>query len=504
MQFLFTDTRILDRAARERYGLSEELMMENAAAALERVVMQTKARRIVILCGSGNNGADGYALARRLSAEPASDGLLLEPVLVEVSVPKSDLCKLQAERAKKCGVNCLSADAVCGEVGKKSFLDAADVIVDCMFGSGFHGDLDEKTARLCALANTAPAMRIACDLPTGLREDGSLAAGAFSADCTVTMGALKLALYSDGAKDCAGQIYCENLGISRTLFESADSDSDGKTKAAAFLLEESDLLLPHRKRQNVNKGSFGHVAVASGEKIGASCIAGEAALHFGAGLVSLVRLGAAFEKTELPQVTPELMTADDFPTKTTAVALGMGLGRNDETVQPYLDWLAQQSAISCVVDADACYAFGLKAFLQAHGERTVLTPHPKEFQILLKNLGLGDHTIDDCVNRRPELIEDFCRAFPRCVLLVKGANPMIGHFDGKNFRLYVNPLGTNALAKAGSGDVLAGLIVALLAQGQSPLDAAIQGSLAHGLASRAFKNDYSLAPLALIDAVTRL
>jgi len=342
-----------------------------------------------------------------------------------------------------------------------------------------------------------------------VREDGTVAEGAFCADCTVTMGALKLSLYSDAAIDVVGEVACENLGVSRTLFENARgcADRDGEAAGAgadAMLLEADDLVLPHRLRQLVNKGSFGHVAVASGEKIGASCIAGAAALRFGAGLVSLVRLGQAFEKTELPQVTPELMAAQDFPANTTAVALGMGLGRADEIVQPYFDWLCAHREIPCVVDADACFCSGLKAFLEARASGTILTPHPKEFQTVLKNCGLGEHSVADCVNNRPALMQEFCRAFPKSVLLVKGANPMIGIFDGKDFRLFINPWGTNALAKAGSGDVLAGLICALLAQGRDALDAAVNGSLAHALASRQFKNEYSLTPLALVDAVARL
>lgn len=577
MKTLFLDTRVLDRAARERYGLTEEIMMENAACALERAVMRklfprgtdgangtecvaesaagagcgtdcaagaaksavaagTKpacAKNVLILCGSGNNGADGYALARRLAGCAGAGAVPIVPVVVSAREPKSELCLVQAARAKKCGVRCVEVEKVLSargadedaqavvsapdaNVGAQAVVfDRAAVIVDCIFGSGFHGDLDEHTVRLCRRANAAGAVRIACDVPTGVREDGTVAEDAFCADCTVTMGALKLSLYSDAAIDVVGEVFCENLGVSRALFEhacgcadeAAAGDADGAAdvaEAAAMLLEADDLVLPHRPRQLVNKGSFGHAAVASGEKIGASCIAGAAALRFGAGLVSLVRLGHAFEKSELPQVTPELMTAQDFPANTTAVALGMGLGRADEIVQPYFDWLCARKEIPCVVDADACFCGGLKVFLEARAKGTVLTPHPKEFQTVLKNCGLGDHSVADCVNNRPALMQKFCRAFPHAVLLVKGANPMIGMFDGKDFRLFVNPWGTNALAKAGSGDVLAGLICALLAQGRDSLDAAVNGSLAHALASRKFKNEYSLTPLALVDAVARL
>lgn len=506
MRPLFLDTRVLDKAARERYDLTEELMMENAASALERAVIRhfletpskSDSRTVAVLCGGGNNGADGYALARRLAGQTLADSTWVVPVVIAVAAPKSDLCRKQAARAKNCGVQCMNVDSV---ANADTFFSGAEIIVDCLFGSGFHGDLDEKTAALCVRANAARALRIACDVPTGLHENGTVAEGAFVAECTVTMGALKLSLYGDAAKDIAGHIVCEDLGISRALFEAQHDDS---CRAVATLLEATDIVLPHRPKNVVNKGSFGHVAVASGEKIGASCIAGAAALRFGAGLVSLVRLGRPFTKDDVPRVSPELMTASDIPANVTALAFGMGLGRGAEDTRPYFDWLRAHTAIPCVIDADAVYDKAIASFLHERAFGIVLTPHPKELQMLLRNCGLGDHTIAECVNNRPILIESFCRAFPGCVLLVKGANPMIGHYDGMSFRLFVNPLGKNCLAKAGSGDVLAGLIAALLAQGYAPLDAAINGSLAHALASRQFKNDFSLTPLALIDAVAAL
>lgn len=518
MQSLFLDTRVLDKAVRERYGLTEEVMMENAAVALERAVVQRlmqitekpAERRVVILCGSGNNGADGYALARRLAGFGSGGAMPIVPVVILCAEPKSDLCRLQAERAEKCGVRFVRTEAA---DEAENLIARADCIVDCIFGSGFHGALDEGVAALCLRVNRAKGIRIACDVPTGVRENGSVADGGFCADCTVTMGALKCSLYGDAAKDFVGQVTCENLGVSRMLFESVLIGGAGNaagvgSTAAAMLLETSDVVLPHRKKKLVNKGSFGHVAVVSGEKIGASCIAGEAALHFGAGLVSLVRLGTAFEKTELPEVSPELMAATDFPANTTAVALGMGLGRTDGTATPYFDWLCAHAEIPCVIDADAFFSDGLRDFLQKRSTDTlggiVLTPHPKEFQSLLALCGLGNYTISDCVIERPALMETFCRAFPKVVLLVKGANPMIGTFDGAQFKLFVNPLGKNCLAKAGSGDVLAGLICSLLAQGYTPLDATISASLAHALASCRFKNDFALTPLALIDAVSNL
>ena len=498
MKNLFADTRLLDAACRERYLLTEEVMMENAAAGLERELRSRlgaafggrERRRVLVLCGGGNNGADGYALSRRLSRSA--------DVAVAVCMPpKSPLCTVQASRARAAGVPLVPLPAdVAG----------AAAVVDCVFGSGFHGELDESVAALFERVNALPAgcLRIACDVPTGLREDGTVAEGAFRADVTVTMGALKLSLYSDAAKDIAGDIVTAELGVSRALFEQAGAEESGGTALApaAQLLEERDLALPERRRSNVHKGSFGHAVVASGEKGGAACIAGTAALRFGAGLVTLVRLA---EDGAAPATTnPELMTAAELPEAVRAVALGMGLGRGGSAAEPWFSYLRTHGGIPCVIDADACYAPSLPALLRERAGGIVLTPHPKEFQALLAHCGLGDHSVADCVNRRPALIAAFCRAYPAAVLLVKGANPMIGACDGIRQRLFVNPLGTAALAKAGSGDVLAGLVVALLAQGRSPLDAACTASLAHALASRAFKHSYALSPLALIEAVATL
>lgn len=503
MKNLFYDTRALDAASRMRYELSEELMMENAAAALEDCIQkEAPGKSVLILCGGGNNGADGYALSRRLSGRVSVAVCACIP-------PKSPLCILQAKRAERVGVPFFSTEELC----KSTSPSAAQVIVDCVFGSGFHGSLSDEVASLFtrvqdAKSTSSSLLCISCDVPSGLCNDGSVSQGAFCADITVTMGALKLSLYSDAAKDVAGSIVCADLGISRSLFETSGEKDNSGTAPAAYLLEESDLQLPNRTKNNVHKGSFGHAVIASGEKIGASVIAGTAALRFGAGLVTLTRLGAKSECKKEPLSVPcELMTADAFPEKTTAVAAGMGLGRTESAFLPYAAWLSEHTAVPCVIDADACYTKALFTLLKKRAKGIVLTPHAKELSALLALSGIEGETAlsaDECIKQRPRLIEAFCRAYPETVLVAKGANPMIGTYSEGKFALYVNPHGSASLAKAGSGDVLAGLIAALLAQGYAPLTAAVQGSLAHALASRAFKNSYALSPLLLLDAVTRL
>ncbi|HBG66904.1 MAG TPA: bifunctional ADP-dependent NAD(P)H-hydrate dehydratase/NAD(P)H-hydrate epimerase [Treponema sp.] len=495
MQQIFTDTRALDARARESYGLTEDIMMENAAAALEQAVLahcgsstdvHLNRAAVLVLAGGGNNGADGYALARRLSSGA------IGVTVCAVAEPKSAPCVAQKERAARLGVRFIRVEELDAYLEETSI--DLKVIADCMFGSGFHGSLPPEAAAAAMAANACrDAYKVACDIPSGLDADGNAAGTVFRADETVAMGALKMALYSDLAKDAAGRISIAGLGVSRTAFEDSS--------AAAQLLQEGDLRLPHRPRQQVHKGSFGHVAAVMGQKPGAALIAATAALRFGAGLVTVVQ-----QAESAVQVPFELMTAPDIPQGTAALALGMGLGRDNRAADSCCGWLREHKDVPCVLDADICYAPALHTLLQERAKGIVLTPHPKEFAALLEICGLGSYRTQDIAQSRTALMRRFCDSFPEAVLLLKGANSFIGtrHRGEAAMRLYVNTLGTSALAKAGSGDVLGGMTAALLAQGYVPLEAATAASLAHALAARRVQADYALTPLTLIEKTAEL
>ncbi len=541
MQKIFNDTRELDKAARDNYGLTEDLMMENASAALERFGQEhffspdnkyINRPTVLVLAGGGNNGADGYALARRIVRHE------LSVVLCQVYEPKSEMCVLQAERAKKAGVIFINPYDLDDFIERTSF--DLTVVYDCIFGSGFHGTLDAMASAVIESANKIDgAYKIACDIPTGAAStvckpanDSGITQNcsqaqegpAFRADLTVTMGALKAALYSDAAKDACGKIVVADLGISRSNFESA---MQAKEAAAALpcaqLLEPADARLPLRgKKQNSNKGTYGHTIIFAGTKPGAAVIAGHAALKFGSGLATLVPVAGKINFENVADF--ELMVADTVPKNATALVAGPGLGRPDDfglTKNSGIDKNSSQdqeatasndcglatifsalngSAMSLVLDADIFYWPQIKDLL-ADKKNVVLTPHPKEFATLLKNLGLGEYTVAQVVERRLELAKEFCAAFPGATLLLKGANVLIASkLQGEEEpRVYINALGTSALAKGGSGDVLAGMIAALLAQGCLPLEAAVTASIAHASASHAFDGaDYALTPFGLI------
>ncbi len=463
MQNLYVEASSLDCRAVEKYGLTEEIMMEHAAGAMERLIRDRFAHRcsILIVCGSGNNGADGLALARLLDGD--------YPLTVHLPFGAvSPLCKRQFDRYKKLG-----RDA--GELPKTT-----DIIVDALFGSGLSRPLDTAAQKLLEMLNTLSATKIACDIPSGLTPDGTLNPHTFIADFTVTMGALKRGMFSDAAKEAVGKILPADLGIHRSHYE---------ISSPWHLLEESDLRLPLRTHCSAHKGSYGHLAVVCGEKIGASVIAGSAALRFGTGLVSLI----SNENVTLPY---ELMQTHLLPQATTAIALGMGLGSEfcDNELAELLN-----NTHPLLLDADI---FAHTMFPQLlRRENIVLTPHPKEFIQILRVCRIADIDVQTLQNNRFFYVEQFCIQYPNAVLLLKGSNVIIGH----KCDFFINPHGTVALAKGGSGDVLSGLIGALLAQGFDPLNAAIQGSLAHTIASQKnTRNNYALTPFDLIESITTL
>ncbi|MBO7430724.1 MAG: NAD(P)H-hydrate dehydratase [Spirochaetia bacterium] len=291
---------------------------------------------------------------------------------------------------------------------------------------------------------------------------------------------------ADDMKDKLGEISCSKPEYYRN--------------GDLILLQESDLRLPTRVVQNVNKGSFGHVSVVMGDKPGAGIIAATAAFAFGAGLVTLVCPAR-------PVCCPyELMDSPAPPAATNALALGMGLGMPASGVPApgspaaeALAWLNEHPDVSCVFDADILKYKGIESLIQSR-EQVVLTPHPKEFATLLSRCGLGEYTVAQIAGQRFDLVRRFCAKFPRAVLILKGANSLIA----QGVKVSVNTLGSPCLAKGGSGDVLAGLVAALLAQHYTLYDAAVSASLAHALASQRVECSYGMTPFELIEHVKEL
>ncbi|MDD5157986.1 NAD(P)H-hydrate dehydratase [Sulfurimonas sp.] len=454
MQNLFDEVVSLDRRCYEEFFLSEDLLMEHAAGGMAAYIRENfpKNSKIIVVCGASNNGADGLALARILHGDYAVS-------IFYANKPKSAMALLQEKRAKSIGVR------ECREI------EDCAVLVDAIFGTGFGGELSTELSILIEKMNQIKAFKIACDIPS---------AWVFKADVTLTMGALKKSMFLDETKERIGEIKVIDLGVSRSFYE---------TKSNWRLLDLGDIKLPNREKQDVHKGNYGHLAIASGSKIGAGVISGLSALRFGSGLVTLVGY-------ENPQIPHTLMYSHELPKNSTALAIGMGLGEEFSIIE--LDKFLDNN-LPLIGDADIFYMPILLEILKR--QSVVLTPHPKEFISLLKMTNIADISVEVLQKNRFFYAEKFCAKFPTAVLLLKGANVIIG----KDGDFFVNPHGTSALAKGGSGDVLSGLIGALLAQGYTPLDSAINGSLAHALLSKNYDGvDFSLTPDELISGIGKL
>jgi len=466
MQKLFDEVGSLDTYCYEKYNLSEDILMEHAAEGMSSFIRNKfpYGSHILIVCGNGNNGADGLALSRLLHKD-------YDVTIFTVREPNKKMAILQDKRAHAISVK------------RTLNLNDSDVIVDAMFGTGFDGSLDAEDKSVLQTLNSLNAYKIACDIPSGMRITGECDKDTFIADTTLTMGALKKSLYNDQSKAFVGKIEVLSLGVAREMYE---SDTNW------YLLGFKDMKLPRRTIQNTHKGNFGHLCVGSGKKMGASIISALAALNFGAGLVTLLS-----DNNELASKIPyELMLSKKLPYNTTALAFGMGLG-SLYSLKQLKTYLANK--LPLIVDADLFCMPIITEILKR--QELVITPHPKEFVSLLKLTGLADISVQELQNKRFEYCELFSQQFPDVVLLLKGANVIIAY---KGI-YYINPHGTSALAKGGSGDVLSGLIGSLLAQGYKPLDAAVTASLAHTkLAQNYTLSDFSLTPEDLIKGIGNL
>ncbi len=470
VQKVFKNCYAMDRRCYEEYGLTEDILMEHAAEGMASYIREhfPEGSSILIVAGMGNNGADGIVLARLLYARYA----------VELVIPfavKSPMAKLQFERAGKLGIVPVE------EIGDEN--EQVDIVVDALFGAGLNRELDTQSRSIVEKMNQLSGFKIACDIPSGIGENGKLLPIAFNADLTITMGALKEALYLDEAKDLIGEIVCVDLGVDRLLYES-ESDT--------LVLERGDICLPSRTKQETHKGSFGHAALFCGEKEGAAIMAGSAALRFGAGLATLV----IHEKVSAPYY---LMTSTIVPIGTTALAIGMGLGDyfESEFIQKYV----LQSETPLLLDADSFYSQELLSAIEDRERSLVLTPHPKEFASLWKIIAGEEVTVSQIQENRFSFVRAFSERYPHVVLLLKGANMLIAYQN----KIWINPLGSSRLSKGGSGDVLSGLIVSLLAQGYDAVDAAIQGSLALTAAAEQYEgSSYAMLSTDLIEEIATL
>ncbi len=481
------EMRNIDKRAMEEFSVSGLVLMEHASKAVADVIRHIADGcgfgKIVVVCGKGNNGGDGLGAARWLAAY----GLKVQVLLVNAA--ESDLqgdAAAELEMFLKAGgrLQCIN-DANDMQLAEVICLKA-DILADALLGTGFYGELDGLLKDMCRIINNSGKYVVAVDVPTGIDADnGAAAADAVQADCTVTMGLVKMGLLLYLGKEHVGELVLAQIGLPKQLTEESGS---GK-----YLLTDAIVrsLLPLRKG-NAHKGDAGRVVVAAGSQgyTGAAALAAHAAVKAGGGLVSLVtplscREVLSIKLTEvmvhgllerMPGILGGGAAADIIKRAAAAdvLAIGPGLGTSESTLEVVREVLLK-AEVPVVIDADALTALqGHLDILTQMQAPKVLTPHPGELARLL------DMTPEQVDRERLALAEKYAHDW-NSVLIIKGAPTVIGCPDGS---VYVNTTGCNAMATGGSGDVLTGIIAALAGQEISLQEAALCGVYLHGLAGQ--------------------
>ncbi|MCO5271650.1 MAG: NAD(P)H-hydrate dehydratase [Cyclobacteriaceae bacterium] len=419
-------------------------------------------KRIGIVCGTGNNGGDGLGIARLLNEM----GYAIEVWVVKGGTDGSQDFKTNRQRLP---VNVVEITAK-PQVG---IFNACDVLIDGVFGSGLSRPPEGIYAEVIGAMNQAPALRVAIDVPSGLFADKPTVGVCVLADYTVTFQAPKLAFMLPGNETKVGQWAVVDIGLSKAFLKGISS--------GYFLVDKKWVAkhLPGR-RKFAHKGDFGKALLIAGGfgKMGASVLSARAAMRAGVGLltVHVPHCGYSIIQTSVPEAMASVDGDDkcfSAPPKLegfNAIGIGPGLGQDPKSAKA-LGQLLGMATVPLVVDADGLNLLAANAhLLHLLKGNSILTPHPGELQRLIGSWN------DDF--QRLEMAKAFA-AQTKCVLVVKGANTAIVAPDG---RVFFNSTGNPGMATAGSGDVLTGVLAALVAQGLGALDAALVGVFAHGYA----------------------
>jgi hydroxyethylthiazole kinase-like uncharacterized protein yjeF len=479
-----SEMREIDRIAIEELGIPGPVLMENAGL---RVVRALRARfedvareRTVVVAGKGNNGGDGFVVARHLANSGGKPEVLLLAAKEEV---KGDAA-VNLAVILKMGIPVTEVRTAAEWKEARVDVFHASIVVDAIFGTGLDKPLEGLYAAAVEDINKCRGFKAAVDIPSGLSADTFETIGpSVKADLTVALGAPKIAHIFPPAAERVGELVIAPIGIPPSLFD------DPALKLE--LVEGSTLRRFFGKRKkDTHKGTYGHVLVVAGSvgKSGAASLAGRAALRTGAGLVTVAT--AAGVLPSIARSMAELMTEPlaETPDRTIAAAaldrgiallkgkdavlVGPGLSTNASTAEFVLGLLPRIKT-PCVIDADGLNIVASKLdVLRRMAGPVVLTPHPGEFA------RLAGRPNADVLRHRLELVPEFAAAHGVTVVL-KGYRTLIAGPDG---RVFVNPTGNPGMATGGTGDVLSGMIVAQLAQEKDALGAVLSAIYAHGLA----------------------
>lgn len=458
MEYIFSgaEMRLIDNFTINHLNVSALTLMERAADGIKNELLNGNydLSDTVIICGGGNNGGDGLALAALLKSEG-----------VRVRVFRawerlSEEAAYQHNRASEAGV----------EIADNINLKNAAVIVDALFGTGLSRNISGKCLGIINEINSSAAKKVSVDIPSGINADnGKVMGAAVRADITISIGYIKTGLILYPGAAYAGKI--KNIDIGMTY--------QGVTEPKVFVFDKSDLALLPERSPFANKGSFGKVLIIGSQKnmAGASYLAAKGAFRSGCGMVKIFTKeeNRVILQTLIPEAmleTYEIFCAAQLEkalawSDTAVIGCGFGVGEEQKSI---IEYILKNYKKTLVVDADAlnvCAAYGIPLT----GKNITATPHIGEMSRLLKKPA----------DEIKENIIETARSFANdngIICVLKDARTAVSDGD----KVFLNRDGNSGMATAGSGDVLSGVIASLSAQGAAPFNAATLGVYVHALA----------------------
>ena len=498
--------RDVDRRTINEIGVPSIVLMENAGRQVVQAMLSTindlANKQIVILCGRGNNGGDGFVVARTLLQENISASVFLfgRPNDIQGDA------KTNLNILTRLGIEVLEISDLRAWEKHRMRIVRCDVIVDALCGTGLNEPIKGLLKTVVSDTNSAKAQIISIDLPTGLSADSNTPIGDFiKATYTITLATPKLPLALFPSSNCVGNLVVVDIGIPTTTIKEVDG-----LRLDLLIPQTIKKIIPRRKFDS-HKGDFGRVLVVAGSvgKTGAACLAGSGALHSGAGLVTIATPVSCIEmvaKASKDYMTLPLEETEKGSLKKTTlnkilgflcdvIAIGPGLGTGDSQ-KDLVRSLVAQSDVPLVLDADALNAFvgNQKMLKGGNGKSLVITPHPGEMSRLL------NIDTESVQQNRVEIAIDFARRANLFVVL-KGSQTIVATPEGSAF---INPTGNPGMATGGTGDVLAGMIAAWIGQLGDIESACKVAVYLHGLAGDLAANSHGEVSLTASGIVSYL
>ncbi|MDR3258386.1 MAG: NAD(P)H-hydrate dehydratase [Fusobacteriaceae bacterium] len=480
--------RNADKEATNRHNITGLFLMENAAVAVSKIIIKrlinTEERNILIFCGKGNNGGDGFAVGRLLF----NAGFFPKIIFLGDIKDVSGDALVNLRRAK--GINIINTSKF-EEIEKH--IKTSNIVIDAIFGTGIHGEIKEPFKTVIEKINAFSRYTISIDIPSGIDGDtGEILGTAIKADETITLALPKIGTMTSFGSEYSGKLHIADIGIPKAVIDKIDTNYNFLAK------NDGKFLLPKRQIRS-NKGTFGKVSVFAGNKnmAGAAYLACKSCYRIGAGLVYAIIPNKISQV--LQNLIPEAiaLTYDldknnsesfyfgenilNILNESKAIIIGPGLGQKENIKEKICDILRSSNS-QIILDADGINNISdNKDILKQCKNIPIITPHIREMS------RLTGQSISEILKTPINTAINFSKEY-NCITLLKDYKTVIANPDGK---VYINNSGSNALSKGGSGDVLSGIIGGLLSQKMDPFEASALGAYIHGLTGEFAQERYT-------------